>query len=52
MITLLNNISEVLTLESAFKKDGRNLLPEDSCIIDNAAVIHNQEEIQASRRST
>ncbi|EQC51295.1 imidazolonepropionase [Bacteriovorax sp. DB6_IX] len=45
MITLLNNISEVLTLESAFKKDGRNLLPEDSCIIDNAAVIHNQEEI-------
>jgi imidazolonepropionase len=43
--TLYKNISELLTLKNAFKKDGRNLLPEDSDIISGAAVIFNNTEI-------
>jgi imidazolonepropionase len=39
MILIYRNISEILTLNSAFKKDGRKLLPDDLSIIKNAAVV-------------
>jgi len=45
VITLYKNISEVLTLKEAYKKDGRNLLPEDSCILKDASVIFSDDEI-------
>ncbi|OIQ18313.1 MAG: imidazolonepropionase [Bacteriovorax sp. MedPE-SWde] len=45
MNTVYRNISEVLTLSSAAKKDGRNLLPEDCSILKNATVVFNSEEV-------
>lgn len=36
---LYKNIKELLTLQGAFQKDGRNLLPEDSTIIRNACIV-------------
>jgi imidazolonepropionase len=39
MTKIYRNISEVLTLSSAEKKDGRKLIPEDLSIIKNAAVV-------------
>lgn len=41
----LKNISQLLTLESTLKKDGRNLLPEDLSIIDNGSVIYDKDKI-------
>ena len=41
----LKNIKQLVTLKSAFDKDGRNLLPEDLCLINNASVIYNSQEI-------
>ena len=39
------NFSQVVTLSNSFKKDGRNLLPEDLSIIENASIIFDSEEI-------
>ena len=41
----LANISEVLTLSSAHKKDGRQLKAEDCDIIKNASIIYDDEKI-------
>lgn len=39
------NISQLVTLKSAFEKDGRNLLPDDLSIINNASVVFDDNEI-------
>ena len=39
------NFNQIITMESAFKKDGRNLLPEDLSIIEDASVIFDNEKI-------
>lgn len=41
----LSNISQLLTLESCYKKDGRNLLPEDLTIIEKGSVIYDKDQI-------
>lgn len=41
----LAQISQLLTLEGVAKKDGRHPLNEDLSIIDNGAVVYNQNEI-------
>ncbi len=41
----LSNISELLTLDGAYNKDGRNLLPEDISLIENASLIYDENEI-------
>ncbi|MCB9094789.1 MAG: imidazolonepropionase [Halobacteriovoraceae bacterium] len=41
----IKNLSEILTLEKAYHKDGRNLLPEDVSIIKDGAVVYNDNEI-------
>lgn len=40
---LYKNIKELLTLEGAANKDGRNLLPEDLSIIQNASIIVDED---------
>lgn len=40
---LLKNINQILTLSSAHDKDGRNLMPEDSGIINNGIVIFDEK---------
>ncbi|MBL7665378.1 MAG: imidazolonepropionase [Bacteriovoracaceae bacterium] len=42
---LLKNISQLLTLEKAHQKDGRNLKAEDISIIKNAALVYNKDKI-------
>ena len=42
---IYKNLNQILTLESAYKKDGRNILPEDLSIIENAAIVFNHKEI-------
>lgn len=39
------NFSQILTLNGAHKKEGRNLLPEDTGIIENATIITDQGKI-------
>ncbi|WP_417336998.1 imidazolonepropionase [Halobacteriovorax marinus] len=39
------NFSQIVTLENAYKKDGRHLLPEDLSIIENASIVFDSEEI-------
>ena len=41
----LSNISNVLTLDSALKKDGRNLNSEDINIVKNTSIIASKDEI-------
>lgn len=45
MITIIKNISEILTLETAIKKDGRNLLPSDLDVKKNFALIYDDHNI-------
>lgn len=42
---VLTNISQALTLEAAFKKDGRNLLPGDLSTIENASIVYDSDKI-------
>ena len=42
-IKIYRNISELVTLDQAHVKDGRNLVPEDLSIIKNAAIIFDEE---------
>ncbi len=44
-IRAYRNFSQIVTLESAWKKDGRNLLPEDLGIIENGSVVFSDNEI-------
>lgn len=46
MNILLKNISEILTLESAYKKDGRYLTPDDLSLIPAGAIIFNKKQIE------
>lgn len=39
------NFNQIITLSSAHKKDGRNLLPEDLSIIENGAIVFDDSEI-------
>ena len=41
----IRDLSQVITLQEAFKKDGRKLTPSDLSIIKDATVIYNEEEI-------
>lgn len=41
----IKNLSQIITLKSAHDKDGRNLKPEDLSIINNGAIVYNEEEI-------
>ncbi len=42
---VITNLSEILTLKGAHKKNGRNLAPEDSSIITEASVVYDDSEI-------
>ena len=39
------NLSQILTLEGAFQKNGRHLKPNDLGVIENATVVFDQEKI-------
>ncbi|MCB9060568.1 MAG: imidazolonepropionase [Halobacteriovoraceae bacterium] len=39
------NINQILTLENAYQKDGRNLIPEDISIIENGAIVFDKNQI-------
>jgi imidazolonepropionase len=45
MVKVYKNISQVLTLENSFKKNGKRLLPEDLTIINNGSIAFNDKEI-------
>lgn len=45
MNTLLTNINQILTLEDAFKKDGRSLTSKDKSLITNGSILYNDSEI-------
>jgi imidazolonepropionase len=45
-LKLFSNFSEIATLEEAYKKDGRNLLPEDMSIKENSSVVFDEDEIK------
>jgi imidazolonepropionase len=45
MLKVYRHISEALTLQSAEKKDGRNLLADDLSIIKNAAIVCDDSKI-------
>lgn len=42
---IYKNINEVLTLSCAHQKDGRNLIPEDTSVIQGAAIVFDEHEI-------
>lgn len=44
-IKVYKHFSELITLERALKKDGRNLIPSDLSIINNATLVCNTDEI-------
>ncbi len=44
-MNIWKNFSQILTLEKAYEKDGRNLLPKDLSLIKNATIVFNQEKI-------
>lgn len=39
------NISQLCTLESAYKKDGRKLLPDDLSIIEDGSIVFDNDKI-------
>ena len=45
MITVWKDINQLATLEGAIKKDGRNLIPEDLGIIDNGALVFDDDKV-------
>ncbi len=45
MLTVWTDINQLMTLEGAIKKDGRNLVPDDLGIIDDAALVFDSEQI-------
>lgn len=40
------NFSQIISMQSAFKKDGRNLVPDDLDIIKDATVVFDADEIK------
>lgn len=45
MITLYKNLSQIVTMIGALEKDGRNLNPKDLSIIENGAIIFDENKI-------
>jgi imidazolonepropionase len=45
MIKAYTNLSEILTMKGAHKKDGRLLVPEDLSIIKNGAIVFDDQKI-------
>lgn len=41
----IKDLSQIVTLESSALKDGRNLLPDDLSIIEDGAVVYDENEI-------
>lgn len=46
MKTVYRHINEILTLEEAYKKDGRCLTPKDLSLISDGAIVFNEENIE------
>ena len=46
MLKLFKNFEQIVTLDSAYAKDGRNLKPEDLSIIKDAAIVFNDNVIE------
>ncbi len=44
-IRIHRNFSQVVTMASAHKKDGRNLIPSDLSIIPNGSIVFDQDKI-------
>jgi imidazolonepropionase len=44
-LLIYTNINQILTLRGAYEKDGRYLQPSDLSIIENGAVVFNQDKI-------
>lgn len=44
-IRILRKFNQIATLESAFNKDGRKILPSDLNIISNGSIVHDDEKI-------
>lgn len=44
-IKIFRKFSEIATLESAYKKDGRNLSAPDLSLIKNGSIVYNHDEI-------
>ena len=42
---VLKNFSQIATLSSAYKKDGRHIIPDDLSIIENGTVVYIDKEI-------
>ena len=45
MLQCYTHFDQILTLQDAFKKDGRNLLPRDISLIKDGAIIFDEEKI-------
>jgi imidazolonepropionase len=45
MIKLYTHLNEILTLSEAYQKDGRLLRPEDVSIIEDAAIVFDEQQI-------
>lgn len=52
MIHIWKDINQLATLEGAIKKDGRHLLPEDLSIIDDAAVVFDDDHLYFAGKSS
>lgn len=45
MLKAFINLNEILTLRTAYQKDGRNLVPEDLSIIKNGGIVFDEKKI-------
>ena len=45
-LTVLRNCREIITLEGAVKKRGRNLLPEDLGLLKNGSIVFSKDSIE------
>ncbi|MBT4791205.1 MAG: imidazolonepropionase [Halobacteriovoraceae bacterium] len=45
MLTCYNNLNQIVTLKKAHAKDGRNLVPDDLEIIEQAAIVFDETKI-------
>jgi len=43
---IYKNLNQIITLQSAYKKDGRNLLPSDLSILTDGAVVFSESQIE------
>lgn len=45
MKKLYRNFEQIVTLQKAHQKDGRNLLPDDLTIVENGSIVFDEKEI-------